>query len=119
MWCNSIHQDLDVEWSLIIEIILSHQDWVIETWGNMWLWENPIIRGEMLWLGKSIADNSFVVLMDGSFMKDTYPQINLAASIFECTKGRRHLWGSFVENTRDAGSYWGELLGLMAIHLIL
>ncbi len=52
-------------------------------------------------------------------MKDMYPQLNLVAFIFECTKGWGQLWGSFVENTLDAGSYQGELLGLMAIHLII
>ena len=48
-----------------------------------------------------------------------YPHINSAAFVFECNKGRGRLWGSFVEHTPDAGSYRGELLGLMAIHLIL
>jgi hypothetical protein len=57
--------------------------------------------------------------MDGSYMKDMYPHFNLVTFIFEYTKGQGHLWGSFVENTTDAGSYWGELLGFMAIHLIL
>ncbi len=92
---------------------------VIECWGSTWLWENLTIWGEILWLGESIADNSLVAVTDQSYMKETYPQLNLRAFIFECTKGRGRLWGSFVKNTPDAGSYWGELLGLMAIHLIL
>jgi hypothetical protein len=61
---------------------------VIESWGNMRLWENLTIRGEILWLGKSIGDNSLVAVTDGSYMKVIYPQLNLAAFIFECTKGR-------------------------------
>ena len=52
-------------------------------------------------------------------MKDTHPTLNSVAFIFECTKGRGRLWGSFAEHNMDAGSYRGELLGLMAIHLIL
>jgi hypothetical protein len=52
-------------------------------------------------------------------MKDTYPHLNLAAFIFKCANGRGQLWGSFVEHSPVACSYWGELLGLMAIHLIL
>jgi hypothetical protein len=66
-----------------------------------------------------ITDNSLVVVMDGSYMKDTYAHLTSAAFIFECTKGRGRLWGSFVEHSPNAGSYQGELLGLMAIHLIL
>jgi hypothetical protein len=52
-------------------------------------------------------------------MKEIYPRINSAAFVLECSKGRGRLWGSFVEHTPDAGSYRGEPLGLMAIHLIL
>ncbi len=81
--------------------------------------ENLFIQGEVTWLAVAIADNSLVAVTDGSYMKEIYPHINLAAFVFECSKGRGHLRGSFVEHTPDAGSYWGELLGLMAIHLIL
>jgi hypothetical protein len=52
-------------------------------------------------------------------MKELYPNLTSAAFVFECTKGWGPLMGSFVEHTRDACSYRGELHGLMAIHLIL
>ncbi len=78
---------------------------VVEGWGNTWMWDNLIIRGDVTWLAESIADNSLVAVTDGSYMKDMYPRLNSAAFVFECTKGRRHLWGSFVEHTPDAGSY--------------
>jgi hypothetical protein len=55
----------------------------------------------------------------GSYMKEVYPFLNSAAFVFECTRGRGCIVGSFVKRTPDAGSYRGELLGLMAIHLIL
>ncbi len=75
--------------------------------------------GGVSWLVESIADNSLVAVTNGSYMKEVYPNINSAAFVFECTKGQGRLWGSFVEHTPDTGSYQGELLGLMAIHLIL
>jgi hypothetical protein len=52
-------------------------------------------------------------------MKELYPSLNSAAFVFKCTKERGQLMGSFVKHTRDVCSYRGELLGLMAIHLIL
>jgi hypothetical protein len=52
-------------------------------------------------------------------MKELYPYLNSAAFVLECSKGRGRLTGSFLEQTPNAGSYQGELLGLMAIHLIL
>ena len=79
----------------------------IKVWGNSWMWDNLSIRGEVSWLVESIADNSLVVVTNGSYMKEVYPNINLAAFVFECTKGRGWLWGSFVEHTPDAGSYQG------------
>jgi hypothetical protein len=52
-------------------------------------------------------------------MKDLYPNIQSVAVVLECTKGRGRLWCSFSEASEVACSYRGELLGLMAIHLIL
>ncbi len=92
---------------------------MIEEWGETWMWDNLTIRGETSWLAVAIADNTLIAVTDGSYMKEIYPHINLAAFVLECSKGWGRLWGSFVEHTPDAGSYRGELLGLMAIHLIL
>jgi hypothetical protein len=58
-------------------------------------------------------------ITDGSYMKEVYPLLNSAAFVFECTRGQGRIVGSFVKKMPDAGSYPGELLGLMAIHLIL
>jgi hypothetical protein len=92
---------------------------VIEEWGKTWMWENLTIRGEVSWLAEAITENTLVAVTDGLYMKEIYPHINSAAFVFKCSKGRGRLWGYFVEHTPDAGSYQGELLGLMAIHLIL
>ncbi len=69
------------------------------------MWDNLIIRGDVTWLAESIADNFLVAVTDGSYMKDMYPCLNSAAFVFERTKGRGYLWGSFVEHTPDDGSY--------------
>ena len=52
-------------------------------------------------------------------MRDLYPNIQSAAVVLECTRGRGGLWCSFSEASQVACSYHGELLGLMAIHLSL
>jgi hypothetical protein len=59
---------------------------VIVTWGSTQLWENLTIWGEILWFGKSIADNSLIAVADRSYMKDVFPQLISAAFIFEYTK---------------------------------
>jgi hypothetical protein len=82
---------------------------VIRGWGNTWMWDNLFIMGDLDWTAVSIADNSWVAVTDGFS----------AAFVLECSKGRGRFVGSFVEHTPNAGSYRGELLGIMAIHLIL
>jgi hypothetical protein len=83
------------------------------------VWDNLRITGDTLWIAEAIADDSLLTITDGSYMKELYPNLNSAAFVFECTKGRGHLMGSFVKHTGDTCSYCGELLGLVAIYLIL
>ena len=91
----------------------------INAWGDTWMWDLVHITGDILWLERSIEENTCMAVTDGSYMKEVYPMLNLAAFVFECTRGQGRIVGSFVESTPNAGSYRGELLGLMAIHLIL
>jgi hypothetical protein len=118
--------------ALAVKSIIVHSPWppsqatpatfweVIRGWGNTWMWYNLSITGDLDWIAVSIADRSCIAVTDGSYMKELYPFLNSAAFVLECSKGRGGLAGSFVEHTPGTGSYrGGELLGLMAIHLIL
>ena len=68
---------------------------IIDKWGNGWMWNNLIIRGDALWLEESIIDNSLVAVTDGSYMKDTYPYLTSAALSLNARK--------------DEGDYGGRL----------
>jgi hypothetical protein len=92
---------------------------VIEEWGNTWMWEGLRISGDGTWVKEAIRDNSLVAITDGSYMKDLFPNMNSYAFIFECTKKRGRMTGAFPEQTAEEGSYQGELIGLLTIHLIL
>ena len=83
------------------------------------MWEKLQWVGDDDWIAEAIDDGSLIVVMDGSYMKDIYPNIHSAALVLECSKGRGRLWCSFPEVSQVACSYRGELVGLMAIHLIL
>jgi hypothetical protein len=48
-----------------------------------------------------------------------YPYIHFNAAVLKCTKGRGRVRCSFPEASQVAYSYRGELVRLMAIHLIL
>ena len=92
---------------------------VVRNWGQTWLWDNLVIAGDIEWIADAIRENTLVAVTDGSYMEERYHFLNSAAFIFECSRGSGRLMGSFIEYTPDACAYRGELLGLMAIHLIL
>jgi hypothetical protein len=67
---------------------------VLTDWGHSWMWKHLQIVGEDHWLQESIQEEEYIAVTDGSYMKDLFPQLNLAAFIFECQKGRGRLVGS-------------------------
>jgi hypothetical protein len=83
------------------------------------MWDSLILEGDDHWLEASIAAGSCTAVTDGSYIREIYPHLCSAAFIFECAEGRGRIVGSFAEQSSAAGAYRGELLGLMAIHLIL
>ena len=60
-----------------------------------------------------------MAVTNGSYNKEHYPDLCAAAFVLECTKGRGQLVGAFAEASAAANAYCGELLGLMAVHLLL
>ena len=83
------------------------------------MWEEIEIVGGTEWLCDAIADGTLVAATDGSFIQQMHPDVCAACFVMECTKGRGRLIGPFAEITKSANAYRGELLGLMAVHLLL
>jgi hypothetical protein len=77
-----------------------------------------LVEGGMEWVYEAIQDGSLVAVLDGLYIRQLYPNLCSAAFIL-CAKRRRKIIGSFSESTLAANAYRGELLGLMAIHLLL
>jgi hypothetical protein len=92
---------------------------ILRSWGNTWLWEHLQVTGGETWIHDSIANSLLVAVTDGSYIREIYPNLCSTAFIMECSKGRGRIVGSFPEALLVANAYRGELLGLMAIHLIL
>ena len=68
---------------------------------------------------EAIEGGTLVAVTDGSYIKERYPHLCSAAFILECSKGSGWVFGSFPECSQGANAYRGELMGLLAIHLIL
>ena len=92
---------------------------VLEKWERIWMWDDLKWEGDDDWLVEAIRSGTCLAVTDGSYMGMLYPEIHSAAFVLECSNRTGRLWGSFPEKSRSACSYRGELVGLMAIHLIL
>lgn len=92
---------------------------VLEEWGCLWMWDSLRLVGDDHCLEEAIETGTCRAVTDGSYIKEMYPNICSAAFVFECYEGRGRIIGSFPEQTPTACAYRGELLGLLAIHLIL
>ena len=91
---------------------------VLREWDCTWLWEDLAMIGDDHWIRDAIQAKSCIAVADGSYIKQIHPHLCSTAFIMECTEGRGQLRGSFAEGSLSANAYRGELLGLMAIHLI-
>jgi hypothetical protein len=91
---------------------------ILMLWGNTWLWDHLTITGGDYWIYQAIAKGTLVAVTDGLYMHKLYPNICSAVFVLECSKGQGCIYGAFSEATKVANACRGELLGLMAIHLI-
>jgi hypothetical protein len=94
---------------------------VLHEWGHTWMWDGLRLSGDSLgtWIEEAIKTNLLIAITDGSYMKELFPNMNSCTFIFECSRGGRRLTGAFPEQSIASCAYCGELLGLLAIHLIL
>jgi hypothetical protein len=92
---------------------------VLNSWGNTWLWKHMTITGRVTLVEESIADGMLLAVTDGSYIRELFPNVCSAAFVLECSKGQGRIFGAFTEASCVVNAYRGELLGLMAIHLII
>jgi hypothetical protein len=92
---------------------------VLQSRGNTWLWEHMSVSGGVTWLEKPISDGTLVAVTGRLYIRELYPHLCSAAFILKCSKRRSRVVGSFLKALLIANTYRGELLGLMALHLIL
>ena len=87
--------------------------------GGVWMWENVTgnIR-DVEWVATAMEQGSAVVASDGSFNPKQSTQVCSAGWIVYCRKTKQRIKGNMFEISVNAGSYQGELLGLVAVHTL-
>ena len=68
---------------------------------------------------ESIEAGSVLALADGSYIKELFMDASSCAFVLECQAGRGRILGRIIDGSKDSCTYRGELLGLLAVHLIL
>lgn len=98
-----------------------HEDLVevLCSWGHMWMWRGLTFLGGTKWLFPAIEAGTCVAVMDGSYMREIYPNLGAAAFVLEYTAGSGRIIGAFPETSLEASAFHSELLGLLEIHLLL
>mmetsp|Transcript_22503 Transcript_22503/g.47389 ORF Transcript_22503/g.47389 Transcript_22503/m.47389 type:complete len:406 (-) Transcript_22503:243-1460(-) len=92
---------------------------ILNHWGGSWMWDHTTIVGHYSWVAEAAAANTLHVATDGSYMRHLAPDTYATAFILECTEGRGQYIGSFASSGSSSNAYRGELLGLLAISLVL
>ena len=85
----------------------------------MWMWQFLKILGNDAWMKTETERLTLVTVTDISYMQEMYPNVCSAAFILECSEGSEIIVGSLAEASTYIHTYGGELMGLIATHLIL
>jgi hypothetical protein len=71
------------------------------------------------WLAQAIAGGALNAVTDRSYIRENYPDLCSAAFILKCKCSGGCVVEAFPEASIKANTFCGELLGLMAVHLLL
>jgi hypothetical protein len=84
------------------------------------MWEY-IKEGEtdVSWLKDMLTTGTLVGVTDGSYDRHKAKSCSRAGWALACRSSKKTLRGSFYKVSLAAGSYCGELLGLVAIHTLI
>ena len=91
----------------------------LKAWGGDWMWRDLRISEDPSWVAESLTKGTLVCVTDGSYNKNIDPEICSAGWIIQCRESGKRIIGTVLERSASAGSYRGELLGMLAIKLFL
>ena len=80
---------------------------VLKEWGCTWMWKSLRLVGSDEWIKDAIEGWTLVAVTDGSYIKERYPHLCLAAFILECSKVSGWVFGSFPECSQGKNTYRG------------
>ena len=91
----------------------------LKSWEGKWTWDGLILSEDPSWVAKCLKNGTLVCVTDGSYNKQVAPDVCSAGWVMACLQTKRQISGTLIERSEYAGSYRGELLGMLAIWLFL
>ena len=82
------------------------------------MWKGLVMPADTKWLTDAVTSNTLVCVTDGSHSLKKAPNICGARWIIYCTATKHHNSTTLVERSDSVSAYRGELLRMLAIHLI-
>ena len=89
------------------------------SWGGEWMWDDFRAPDNTTWVATALEAGILVCVIGGSYNKSKALDISSTGWIIHDKASSRQIRGSFVEQSPETSSYRGELLGMLAIHLVL
>lgn len=91
----------------------------VKQWGGEWMWESIYTPHGLDAVVEAVVEGSAVYVTDGSYSRKIRSDVDGAGWVVYCKKRKKIvLKGSFYEWNGTAGSYRGELVGLLSVHLL-
>ena len=92
----------------------------VKAWGGAWMWDDVTTPYGLNIVVNAIASGTAILVTDGSYNRKVRADIDGAGWLVYCTARKQIiLIGSCYEWSTQAGSYRGELLGLLAVHVLI
>ena len=82
------------------------------------MWNSIVVMGSFQDVLNAIWEGDAKRVTDGSLDRKRAPTISSTGWIIFCPTTKSYLCGAFYEVLSDASAFWGELLGLTALHLL-
>ena len=105
-------------WSFPVQSISSRSFWqVLDDQGGSWMWERMTgDTEEISWMATALSTGTLLMAADGSYNMNKSTTISGAGWILYCPTSGKRIQGSAYEKSTSAGSYRGEMLGLLALY---
>ena len=84
-----------------------------------WFWDNLITPDGIEWIPEAMQRGTLTCVTDGSYVKHMAPNVSGAGWIIQDRATGKKVKGSLAEWSHSAGSYRGEMLGMLAVRVFL